>query len=166
MQMHIYTQKSSYCDFMSARKICFIGFGNTIRSDDGLGPYIIAQLEQRLCRYDNFTFITLHQIDLALAPSLIEYNEIIFIDAAVDIDDEVIIEKIIPAQTFAFTTHTGSIQQLLHIASKLYSAVPICRIMRVRGHEFGFGEELSEKGKQAAERAVDAILAYIMHDSL
>lgn len=145
---------------MLDRKICFIGFGNTIRSDDGLGPYIIARLEQKLGRYGNFAFITLRQPDPALAPVLAGYDEVIFIDASVNADEEVIFERVEPAKTDTFSTHVATPEQLLHLSS-LYGKAPVCRLLQVRGYEFGFGESPSEKGKEAAARAVDAILAYI-----
>lgn len=146
---------------MLNRKICFIGFGNTIRSDDCLGPYIISQLEQRLGGYDNFTFMTLQQPDPALAPLLAGYDEIIFIDASVNTDEEVIFEIVEPAPASTFSTHVVTPEQLLHLSSSLYGKAPVCRLLQVRGYEFGFGEFLSQKGKEAAARAVDTILAYI-----
>lgn len=146
---------------MLNRKICFIGFGNTIRSDDCLGPYIISQLEQKLGRYDNFAFMKLQQPDPALAPLLTGYDEIIFIDASVNIDEEVIFEKVEPARASTFSTHVVTLEQLLFLSSSLYGRAPVCRLVRVRGYEFGFGESPSQKGKEAAARAVDTILAYI-----
>ncbi len=145
---------------MLDKKICFIGFGNSIRSDDCLGLYMISLLEQKLGDKNNLAFMTLPQIDPALAPLLGEYDEIIFIDAAVDIDKEFIFEKIFPNPASGFTTHVFTLAQLMDLAGSLYRA-PMCRMMRVRGYEFGFGEKPSKKGELAALGAVDAILSYL-----
>ena len=99
-----------------------------------------------------------------MAPTLAEYDEIIFIDAAIDIEEEFAIETVIPKkQTSAFATHLSSFPQLMDLAHVLYDASPIGRIVRVRGYDFEFGEELSKKGEQAAGCAIDAILAHIAH---
>lgn len=145
---------------MLDKKICFIGFGNSIRSDDCLGLYIISLLEQKLGNNKNFAFITLPQIDPALAPMLGEYDEVIFIDAAIDIDNEFIFEDIYPTPSSGFTTHVFTMSQLIDLAGTLYRA-PVCRMMRVRGYEFEFGEKLSKKGEVAALSAVDAIISYL-----
>ncbi len=145
---------------MLDKKICFIGFGNSIRSDDCLGLYIISLLEQKLGNNNNFTFMTLPQIDPALAPLLGEYDEIIFIDAAVDIDNEFIFENIFPTRSSGFTTHVFTLTQLMDLAGSLYR-VPVCSLMRVHGYEFGFGEKPSKKGELAALCAVDAIHSYL-----
>lgn len=161
------------------KKICFIGYGNIIRTDDGVGPYIVEQLKTRLvgsesdndddCNNDDannennsFTFITLHQIDLAMAPTLADYDEIIFVDAAVDIDEDFTIETVVPQkQSSAFGTHLNSFPQLMDLAYNLYDASPIGTIVRVHAYDLEFGEELSKKGKQAAKCAIDAIMTHI-----
>lgn len=151
---------------MANRRILFIGYGNTIRTDDGVGPYIVEQLKTRLVSSDhgNFTFISLHQIDLAIAPTLADYDEIIFIDAAVDIEEDFTIESVVPKkQTSAFGTHLNSFPQLMDLAYNLYNASPIGTIVRVHAHDLEFGEDLSKKGEQAAECAIDAIVAHITH---
>ena len=159
---------------MTNKKICFIGYGNIIRTDDGVGPYIVEQLKTRLVGSesdndddsnddnDNFTFITLHQIDLAMAPTLADYDEIIFIDAAVDIEEDFTIETVVPQkQSSAFSTHLNSFPQLMDLAYNLYNASPIGTIVRVHAYDLEFGEDLSKKGEQAAECAIDAIMAHI-----
>ncbi len=142
-------------------KICFIGYGNSIRTDDGLGPCIIEQLEKRLGDRANFTFITLHQTDLTLAPMLSVYDHVIFIDADADLENDVIIDNVYPDERSIFSSHVSTIPQLLAIMAALYNASPECRLVRVRGYEFGFGEELTGKGKEAAASAVAAILRFI-----
>ncbi len=59
-------------------KTLVIGYGNTLRSDDGVGVWIADHIDA--LHLPNIDVRTCHQLHLELVPDLIEYERVILID--------------------------------------------------------------------------------------
>lgn len=134
------------------KKCLIIGYGNSIRCDDGLGPKVVELLkcEQTLVR-NNISMIVLSQLDIIMVNSLIEYDLVIFIDARDD-DDEIpvrveLIEPSDEKSELPRDTHALSIESLLHLSEHLYQLSPKCYAVLPKGYDFSFSEKLSSKAE-------------------
>jgi hydrogenase maturation protease len=63
-------------------RILIIGYGNTLRSDDGIGPRA-AELLGKCCEDDRITIVACHQLTPELAPVLAEAGYLILLDAEI-----------------------------------------------------------------------------------
>lgn len=141
------------------KKCLVIGYGNTLRGDDGLGPYIAEGL-QGVGGVD-IRIMVFPQLDLILASQMGEADFVIFVDARVDDNEELVkIERIEPAagSIDQLTSHTMTIPALLRIAFDWYGAAPKCYAVMPKGYDFSIGETISDRGLVAATHARSKII--------
>jgi len=144
------------------KKRLVIACGNTLRGDDGLGPYIAEGL-QDMTGSDkvDLRIMSLPQLDVILASRLSEADLVIFVDARTDDSEELVkIERIEPAAGPVIpqhTSHTISMPVLLRIAFDWYGAAPLCYAVMPKGYDFSIGEVISGKALIAARNAMDKI---------
>jgi hydrogenase maturation protease len=144
------------------RKCLLIGFGNTIRRDDGLGPLVVESLAEEQLKGMVVLKITIPQIDLILARDLSVVDIAVFVDArADDVDDIIKVERCgLPDKkpTPSFSSHELSIQGLLSLTFNLYGRAPDAYIITPKGYDFSIGEGLSPGAEVAASKSIDAII--------
>ena len=147
---------------IEVKKRIIIACGNTLRGDDGLGPYI-AECLQDMTGSDgvDLRIMSLPQLDVILASRLSEADLVIFVDARADDSEALVkIERIEPAAgpvTPLHTSHTISMPVLLRIALDWYGAAPLCYAVLPKGYDFSIGEVISGKALIAARNAMDKI---------
>lgn len=142
------------------KKILVVGIGNPIRQDDGIGPYCAAQM-QNDCKWENnklVDYMVVHQLDVVYGEIFAGYELILFFDAdALEGSEAFRLEKIRPQpRHHPFTSHIGSVPDILSLAAEIYGAVPQAFLVAVRGLTFGVGEGLSPVAMSNAEKAVKA----------
>jgi hydrogenase maturation protease len=132
--------------------ILIIGYGNTLRSDDGVGPRV-ARLLDRDCRRDpNITVIACHQLTPELAPAIAGAERLILIDAEAGGPPGKIWSRELlpePAGCVPLTHHIAP-QGLLAMAELLYGHAPRTTLHTVCGGSFDPGEDLSPAVEAAA----------------
>jgi hydrogenase maturation protease len=147
---------------VEVKKCLVIGYGNTLRGDDGLGPYIAEGLQSVVGLYGvDVRIMVFPQLDLVLASHMDKAEMVIFVDARVDdIEELVKIERIEPAagSIDPLTSHTMNIPALLRIAFDWYGAAPKCYAVMPKGYDFSIGETISDRGLLAATHARSKII--------
>jgi hydrogenase maturation protease len=150
-----------------------IGCGNTLRGDDGLGPYIAETLQNMTDLYGvDVRIVAVPQLDVILASRMREADVVIFVDARGDASEELVkIERVEPAAgpvALQHTSHTISMPVLLRIALDWYGAAPLCYAVMPKGYDFSVGELVSEKAQTAAAHARNKIIEIIksLRDSI
>lgn len=119
--------------------LLIIGYGNTLRSDDGLGPYIAESLGEL-----DAVIITCTQLSPELAAPISRATGVVFIDAAVgQVPGDVCLQHLISKATDAAFTHRVSPSSLLAAASELYGAAPPAAVISITGASFDYGETFS-----------------------
>jgi hydrogenase maturation protease len=100
--------------------------GNTLRSDDGIGPYLSEWARERYASDPAITVITRHQWTPDLALDLTEAETVLFIDCAIDIEPgEICFREVEPAaETELRNTHLSGAPDLLAMAQTYYAAAP------------------------------------------
>ena len=139
-----------------------IGYGNTLRADDALGPTVVQTLEaERFPANFDVRTICLPQLDVSLVTTLEDADLAIFIDARHDEDETPIcVDRIAPAQPASIVTHSThaiDISALLGIVQQWYGRHPDCFLIKPKGYDFSISDALSRQGEAAAAAAKEAV---------
>jgi hydrogenase maturation protease len=115
-----------------------IGYGNPLRSDDGLGQYLAQGLAHR------WQVISLTQLLPELAQPISVAQRVVFIDAGIGAAaGEITCEKVEPLETVGAFTHQVTPASLLAAAQALYGAAPDAILITISGASFEYGCEFS-----------------------
>lgn len=149
-----------------ANQILIIGYGNTLRRDDGVGIAVANAFRNRLDT-DKIPIhvMTAHQ----LYPEMVEYiktaTHVFFIDASVEGEaGSFAIQALYPAlnnhNKMPFL-HRISPLQLLEATWLLYQTKPRATLITIAGEDFGLGEGLSVTVAATVPHAVAHLLKLI-----
>ena len=123
--------------------ILVIGYGNPLRTDDGLGPCIAEIMEDRL-KHEDVQVATAHQLTPEWVDSVSHASLVVFIDARIgDMPGRVMYEPVAPEMGQAFT-HNVRPGTLLGAAHELYRATPDGLLISIIGANFDYGSALSD----------------------
>jgi hydrogenase maturation protease len=138
-------------------RILVIGYGNTLRCDDGAGPKV-AEAVQAL-NLGEVRTIVCHQLSPELAEPVSRADLAVFVDAAVDGSAEVRYRPLRPCATAPIMAHAPNPQAVLALARTVFGRAPRGWWLTVPAVNLGFGEELSDPAKRGVEAAVEKIRA-------
>lgn len=155
--------KTGVARVVIVKKCVVIGYGNTLRGDDGLGPYVVEDLQDAVSLYGSaVSTMILPQLDVTLASQIPEVDIVLFVDARADDSEELVrIEQIEPSADPVgphHTSHTISVPVLLRIALDWYGAAPLCYAVMPKGYDFSIGESISPRARIAAAYARNRIM--------
>jgi len=125
-----------------------IGYGNSLRGDDGAGPFVADQL--------GADAIACHQLTPELAEPISRARRVIFVDAHAGVPAGRISIQPIQARASA-GIHRFDPEALLAWAQQLYGHAPEAVLIGIGGETFALGEGLSPAAKRAALEALRAI---------
>lgn len=115
-----------------------IGYGNSLRRDDGLGPYLAERL-----RHDR-EVITCTQLMPELAEPISQAERVVFLDAGIDeTPGKVTSERVEPLLITGAFTHNVTPGSLVAAASGLYGASPPALLISITGASFDYGCDFS-----------------------
>ncbi len=100
--------------------------GNTLRSDDGVGPWLAAWAEERFAAEPAVRIISRQQWTPDLAEEVAHAESVLFLDCAIDSPPgKVAIAPISPATSSpALETHHVGAAELLALGKELYDSLP------------------------------------------
>ncbi|BAZ49500.1 hypothetical protein NIES4103_21120 [Nostoc sp. NIES-4103] len=134
-----------------------IGYGNELRSDDGIGQRVAKALH-----IFNVKAIAVHQLTPELAEALANSDLAVFIDACLMSESsQVQIESISPASRNFITAHTADPRSLLALTQAIYDYCPPAWWIKVPGVNFELGYSLSpiaETGVAIATQKITQII--------
>ncbi len=138
--------------------ILVIGYGNTLRSDDGVGPKVADALEAL-----HLPGVEVLACDL-LAPELAEpvsrANFAVFVDAAVDAPREVQLRPLQPAESSQLMAHSANPRTLLALARDVFGHAPRAWWLTIPAENLGIGEELSPLTQSGFGEAMKMLQAF------
>ena len=147
------------------RKALVIGIGNVIRQDDGVGAFCAALIKENLNEEKKklVDVITVHQLDVLHCEQFAGYELLIFIDAdARDGEAPFVVEEAASQpDSRHFTSHIGSIPDLLALTGTLYGKTPRAYTVAVRGKVFEVGDRLSSEVCRNARKAITEVIRLI-----
>jgi len=131
-----------------------VGYGNTMRRDDGVGWRVVRQLAPHCT---GVQVITAHQLMPELAADVAGAAQVVFVDASIDgTPGEVGIHRLHPLDRLE-DAHALTPPGILYLASYLYERVPPAHLVTITGETFALGDTLSATVEAAVPRAVDVI---------
>jgi hydrogenase maturation protease len=100
--------------------------GNTLRSDDGVGPWLAAWAEEQFHANPAIRVVSRQQWTPELAEEVAQAESVLFIDCTIDVaPGELRIVPVNPAiSSPALATHHVGAAQLLSLGRELYDSVP------------------------------------------
>jgi hydrogenase maturation protease len=115
-----------------------IGYGNTLRSDDGLGPFLSELLGE------GWHVITGHQLMPEYAEPISQAECVVFMDAAHgDTPGEVVVRPVLPEAANEALSHNVTPAALLASTQDLYRKAPCAILVTVTGADFRLGTHFS-----------------------
>ncbi|HQJ75268.1 MAG TPA: hydrogenase maturation protease [Bacteroidota bacterium] len=145
--------------FMSSpleKKILIIGYGNTLRGDDGIGQIIAEKIEK--LNFKDIDILALHQLTPDIAGKIIEYKVVFFIDASQNTElNEVQVLSLEPSESSPKIEHAMNPEDILKLAEELYNFYPKSFCVLVPARNFSFSESLSDLTKSMIQPAIKII---------
>ncbi len=133
-----------------------IGYGNTLRRDDGAGPEVARRIESlALPKVDT---LQAHQLLPEHAELLSRVDRAIFVDASVgDIPPEPCMEPIAPDPNAELDAHASDPGGMLALARILFGHAPASWVIQLPAADLDIGEGLSPIAEEAVQQAVTLI---------
>lgn len=124
-------------------RILILGYGNPLRSDDGLGWRAAEKLAEKFCSHD-IEIRTCHQLLPELVDLVSQSDTTFFIDATQEGEPgEVRCQPVFPMSPNLRFSHQFSPAAMLAWSQELYGRCPKAFAVSVCGCCFDFGETLS-----------------------
>jgi len=132
-----------------------IGYGNTLRSDDGVGPKVAeAVAALRLLGVET---LSCGLLTPELADPIARAERVIFVDAAVDAPREVQLRPLTPADSSQIMAHAADPRTMLALARDVFGHAPTAWWLTIPAENMGFGEELSPSVRAGLALALEQI---------
>jgi hydrogenase maturation protease len=133
--------------------VIVIGYGNDLRSDDGIGQRVANVLH-----LSNVQSLAVHQLTPELAHTLASVDLAIFVDACiVSYRSQVEVRSLTPASHTVITGHTGDPSSLLALTKAIYGDCPQAWWITVPGVNFEVGDRLSPVAEIGVAIALEKI---------
>lgn len=138
--------------------ILVIGYGNLMRSDDGIGISIVNRIAEE--NIPGVVTMTMHQLHVELLEEAIRYDKVIFVDARAEGED-VTLHKVQAQTSQMVSTHHLSPELFFELAKTIYAKTLDLYVCSVKGEHFEMGNIFSPQASLRAQKATDMITALI-----
>ncbi len=147
-------------------KTLIVGYGNTLRKDDGVGIYAIEALASTALPA-GVEVLDCHQLSPELSATLAQAEYVVFVDVTLAANGEnpgmIKTRKLHPRTTQpSGITHHFDPETLLAMAVALYSHAPQATLFSITADNFELGEGLSPEVAAALPVLVEDIREYLL----
>ena len=143
---------SSYVD---RTDLLLIGYGNTLRSDDGVGPRVVETIAG--LNLPGVQTLVCALLTPELADPISHAERVLFVDAAVDAPREVQLRPLQPAESSQIMAHAADPRTLLALSRDVFGHAPQAWWLTIPVENLGIGEELSEVAQAGMKEAIHQI---------
>jgi hydrogenase maturation protease len=143
-------------------KVLVIGYGNTLRGDDGIGYQVAETVAE--WQLPQVRSIAVHQLLPELAADIAEVDIVIFVDAIVTqnpVKTNIAITPIVAGGDENFSTHIITPQLLLGLSQKLYAATPDAYLLTIPAIDFSLGANLSSIASNGKDLALEYLKSWL-----
>jgi len=142
-------------------QILVIGYGNTLRGDDGAG---VAAAERIARRFPQVDVMTVHQLQPELAETIAWYSTVFFVDASVSARDIEMTPLAHLPGARPEGTHASTPATLVALSNELYGRVPDTVFLgAIPASSFEHAESFSRLTAEKVEEFIDRF-ALQLHD--
>ncbi len=134
--------------------VLLVGYGNLLRSDDGVGPAIVSRLAAIFAGDSRCACVTPHQLTPELSEQVACVDRVVFVDASVEqTAGEIQVRRLNPGHgTLSPAGHYASPEEILALSKALYDRAPRARSIGVGVANLAVGDRLSPAVARAANR--------------
>jgi hydrogenase maturation protease len=130
-----------------------LGYGNTLRGDDGVGPAVARAVAD--WRLPGVRALAVHQLTPELAAEVADAAQALFVDAAVGGGVE--LQPLEPSAPRTGLGHVSDPQGLLALAQALHGRSPRAWLLTVPAPCVEFGETLSDEARRGVRTALERL---------
>ena len=132
-----------------------IGYGNSLRRDDGVGPRVAEAIEK--LNLPGVRTLVCQLLTPEFADSIARARRVIFVDAAVDKTDGVHFRHLEPGETSQLMAHAADPRTMLALARDVFGRAPEAWWLTIPAIQLGFGTEYSPETEAGFQKAVAEI---------
>ena len=132
-----------------------IGYGNTLRSDDGVGPRLVEAVGS--LRLPHVRTLICQQLSPEHSGLVSQAHTVVFVDAAVDAPHEVQLRKLQPGGSVQLMAHAADPRTILAFAREVFGHAPAAWWLAIPAFNLSFGEELSPETEAGYQEAFQRI---------
>ena len=130
---------------MPPSEILVIGYGNTLRRDDGVGIRVAEAVAG--LKLPGVSVITRHQLAPELVAPVSQARVVVFIDAEATADGKPELRPIQAAEAAPILPHATDPRSLLALSKTLFGGSPAAWLLAIPVEDFGIGEGLSARAE-------------------
>jgi hydrogenase maturation protease len=145
---------------LPADALLVIGYGNTLRRDDGVGPRVAEAVAG--LNLPGVEVLACPQLTPELAEPIARADVVVFVDAAVDAPHEVRFRQLAPAESSQIMAHAADPHTMLALSRDVFGRAPEAWWLTIPVEDLGFGEELSTLAKAGFETASEMIRELVL----
>ena len=134
-----------------------IGYGNTLRSDDAVGPKAVEELDK--LRLPGVHTLSYPLLTPEAAEPVSRAREVIFIDAATGNGHDVQLRVLKPAHSSQVMAHAARPETILALARDVFGHCPHACLLAIPVEDLSLGEGLSPLAKTGLTRAMELLQA-------
>ncbi len=139
------------------QNILVIGYGNTLRGDDGVGPSVAEVIEA--LRLPHVCTLVCPQLSPEHAEPISRAHKVVFVDAAADGSHELQLRELVPGDTTQLMAHAADPRTMLALARDVFGHAPKAWWLTIPAVNLEFGESLSPAAEHGCHEAVEKIKA-------
>lgn len=141
--------------------LLLIGYGNSIRRDDGVGPAVVA----RFLNHSGLRVLICQQLTPELAVDLSKCERVLFVDAEISDGDSPRMRALSPVSDPVKLGHVINPEWLLGLTEAMAGSRPLAWLVTLPVQELSYGEMLSKHAGKMADAATEMIHEWIAHSS-
>jgi hydrogenase maturation protease len=136
-------------------ELLVIGYGNSLRRDDGVGPRVADAIEE--LQLPGVRTLNCQLLTPEFADPIARARRVIFVDAAVDKTDGVHFRQLEPGETSQLMAHAADPRTLLALARDVFGRAPEAWWLTIPAIHLGFGTDYSPEAEAGFYTAVAEI---------
>jgi len=132
-----------------------IGYGNTLRGDDGVGPRVAEAVGAM--RLSGVRTLICQQLSPEHADSISRADSVVFVDAAVDAPREVQLRPLEPNESSQLMAHAADPRTMLALSRDVFGHTPRAWWLTIPAVKMDFSEELTPEARCGMNDAIGRI---------
>jgi len=132
-----------------------IGYGNTLRGDDGVGPRVAEAVEK--LDLPGVRTLICQQLSPEYADPVSRAHTVVFVDAAVDAPREVQLRRLEPGESSQLMAHAADPRTMLALARDVFGHAPLAWWLTIPAVKLDFSETLTPEAQRGFAEAVKKI---------